>query len=309
MAILINFVSSQIATFEELVQDKLTACYGAMRFFQNGYFFPQTVELWYDAPSIALGGELRKEKSAQNLFEAYEILQNDLRNIQNQDLRRTIVIFRGVWKIEDIELAGYFSIHNSMEWRKVYGDIEISAYPKDDIEDIVDALWLTNDINGMIDKFIGNLYQDISKLRIAISQVVFCHGIWNKDDPAGIMAILLVGERRGLLRIFYDARRKEKSWDLEPMAKPLDTTFLLDTLEQTKIVEERINERLERDLVAELPAGSKLYIAKQRDSFGKLYDDISNAVIKPALAKLPKDELVRQRIEEGLKDYTEDGAT
>ena len=58
-------------------------------------------------------------------------------------------------------------------------------------------------------------------------------------------------------------------------------------------------------MVSELPTGSKLYIAKQRDSFAKLYEDISNAVIKPALAKLPKDELVRQRIEEGLRDYTE----
>lgn len=305
MAILINFARKQTASFEELTLDRLRACYEAIRFFKNNFFFPQTAELWYDAPSEALGGTFQREIPAQNPYEAYQILQNNLKNLLFQDLRRTIVIFRGVWKIENVELAGYFSIQNAVEWRKVYGDIEISAYAKGDIEDIVDALWLTNDIEGIVDNFIGDLNRSISSLRIGLSQVVFYRGIWNKDDPAGIMAILLVGERRGLLRIFYDALRKQKSWDLEPMARPLDTNFLLDTLEQTKVVEDRINERLERDVVLELPAGSKLYIAKEHDSFGKLYDDVSKAVIKPALAKLPKDESVRQRIEEGLKDYTE----
>jgi hypothetical protein len=305
MAILISIVRREAINYDELVLEKLATCYEAMKFFKDSFFIPQTAELWYNAPSEALGGEQKKELTIKDLFETRQVLASMLKNTLFQDLRKTIIIFRGVWKIENAELAGYFSIQNAPEWRKVYGDIEISAYPKGEIEDLVDALWLTTDVQGIIDHFIDDLNRGMSTLKIGLSQVVFYRGIWNKDDPTGIMAILLTGERRGLLRIFYEARRKEKSWDMEPMARPLDTSFLLDTLEKADIVRDRINERLEKDVIAELPAGSKLYIAKQRDSFEKLYDDISRTIIKPALAKLPKDESVRNQIEEGLKDYKE----
>ena len=173
-------------------------------------------------------------RSAENPYQTYQRLTNYLRTLQFLDLRRTIVIFRGVWKIENVELAGYFSIQNVPEWSKVYGDIELSAHPRGEIEDLVDALWLTEDIDGIINQFIRHLSRRILKLRIGLSRVVFYRGVWNKDDPSGIMAILIARERRGLLKIFYDARRKEKSWSLEPQAKPLDTNFFLDTLEKIK---------------------------------------------------------------------------
>jgi hypothetical protein len=59
-------------------------------------------------------------------------------------------------------------------------------------------------------------------------------------------------------------------------------------------------------MVAEVPIGSALYIAKERESFGKLFRDISSSVLKPAFAKLPKEEEVRERVEDGLREYHEE---
>lgn len=210
-----------------------------------------------------------------------------------------------MWNIKDVELAGYFSLHISRDWRKVYGDLEISAYPQGDIEDIVDAFWLMEDVTGIVGDFVKTFNRGISTLRIALSQMAFCEGIWNKDDPEAIKAIYITTERRGLLRLFYEARRKEEAWDMETFAKPLDTNFLLDTLEETDLVQERINKELEQDAALEIPVGSKLYIGKEPDSFKKLYRDVTESIIKPALSKLPKDTSVKTQIVEGLRDYPE----
>jgi hypothetical protein len=305
MAIIIMFTQKQALSYDEIVLDKLNACYEAVKYFQNKLFTSHTAELWYDAPSEALGGIPQGEIPAQNPYDALQILRGRLKNLISQDLRRVVVIFRGVWNIKDAELAGYFSLHIPDDWRKVYGDLEISAYPQGDIGDIVDALWLMEDVTEIVGDFVKTFNRGISTLRIALSQMAFCEGIWNKYDPEGIKAIYITSERRGLLRLFYEARRKEKAWDMEAFAKPLDTNFLLDTLEETDLVQERINRELEQDAALEIPVGSKLYIGKELDSFKKLYRDVTESIIKPALSKLPKDTSVKTQIVEGLRDYPE----
>ena len=87
----------------------------------------------------------------------------------------------------------------------------------------------------------------------------------------------------------------------------MNTRFLIDTLEHSKIVEGRINKRLRSNTISELPARSMIYIAKNRGDFGKLFSDISQSVIKPAFTELPRENDVKERIERGLKEYSDDG--
>ena len=71
------------------------------------------------------------------------------------------------------------------------------------------------------------------------------------------------------------------------------------------VVMERINRKLSQTMVAEVQSRSALYIAKERSSFEKLYDEISKTILKPALEKLPKEEAVKKAILEGLEEYRE----
>jgi hypothetical protein len=305
MAILVIFYRTKPATYLETIGDKLQACYEALKFFHKTLFLPQEAEVWFSAPSEAMGGNLARVFPAQNPLEATHAIYEYLKSLQYQDLRKTFVIFRGLWEINEIKLAGYFSLQNNYEWRKVYGDLEIATYAKGTFEDIVDALWVLQGLNGLIDRFVNEFQRNIQNLSIGLSQAIFCRGIWTREDPSSIMAIYLTGARRSLLKIFYDALKKSKEPDVISKSRPLDTRFLLDTLEENKDVEIRIKERLKRRMVAEIPVKSALYIAKERDSFGKLFKDISNSVLKPAFAKLPKEDQVREQIEDGLRDYHE----
>jgi len=68
----------------------------------------------------------------------------------------------------------------------------------------------------------------------------------------------------------------------------------------------RINKRLREALVVEKRTKSALYIAKERNSFATLYREISRTILKPALEKLPKEDVVREMIQHGLEEYREE---
>lgn len=303
MGIEITFHPTRIASSAEMARDRLKVCYEAIRFFQSGLFFPQDIEVWFTAPSEALGGTLAKSIVVKNLYADVESLYEYLNQLLLTDLSKTIVVFNGKWAFSGIELGGYFSIQNNNEWRTVYGDISISAYARGEFEDLTDGLWSVQDPRHLIVDFVKNLVQNTKNLSIGLAQINFSRGIFSEEDPTNLMAIYLSGERRSLLRIFYKALVESKDPAVVLKAQPLSSRFLIETLISKSIVKDRIDRRLEKDLVAEIPTRSALYIAKERESFAKLYADISEAVLKPALKKLPEAKLVEYQIEEGLKEF------
>lgn len=305
MGIQIRFSQIKPATYYERMRDKLKACFETVKFFYKGVFVPQDAEVWFTAPSEALGGRLARKVSARNPYEATEVLHEHLKELPFEDASKTIVMFKGLWQFNETMLGGYFSIQNSRKWREVYDDIEISAYAKGEFEDLVDVLWLTLDMPTLIPKFIQALEQGIRGTNIGLSQVTFSRGIPTKEDPTNLMAVYLVGERRSLLGIFYKALKESRDRSVAIKAKPLNTTFLLNTLVKQNIVGKRINERLREAMVVEKRTKSALYIAKERNSFATLYREISKAVLKPALEKLPKEDVVREMILHGLEEYRE----
>jgi len=305
MGIHITLFPIERATILDAILGRLQVCYEAMKFFKEGLFFAQDAEIWVHAPSESLGGSLKKTFPAKNLYEATETVNGYLNTLPFDQLIETFIIFKGNWEFNDVALSGYFSINNDTEWRKVYGDIEVSAYAKGDFEDIVDAFWATQNMVALIPRFVQTLQKAIEKTGLGVSQVTFSRGIPTEEDPSNLMAVYLVGERRGLLSVFYKARRKSMDPDIVAKAEPLNTYFFLKTLISQGVVMERINKKLNQTMVAEVQSKSALYIAKERTSFEKLYNEISKTILKPALEKLPKEEVVKNAILEGLEEYRE----
>jgi len=291
------------ANTSEITNDKLKICFGAIRFFKEALFNTEHVEIWTDSTSEALGGELIKEFPETNPYSAIDLVSRHLATLPPDQLIETIIVFRGTWAFEKYQMPGYFSVNNSREWRQVYGDIEISAYATGVYEDLVDAFWAEQDAASIVPKFIDSIDKSAQPTCLGLSQVTFSRGIPTEEDPSNLMSILLIGERRGLLGIFYRARRRSNDPEIVEKAEPLDTRFLLSTLVSEKLVTERIDRKLKEALVIEQKTKSALYIAKERNSFEKLYNEISEVVLRPALRKLPKSEYVREEILKGLEEH------
>lgn len=297
--------SKRPATYYTTTIDKLKACFELVRFFHKGLFFPQYAEVWFSAPSEALGGSLAKRTSAANPYEATNLLYEYLKELRFEDISKTIILFKGVWEFNETKLAGYFSVQNDAKWREVYGDIEISAYAKKEFGDLVDALWHSQPVTILIRRFIRTLKTAIAKSSLSLSEVTFSRGVPTREDPTNLMAIYALGERRGLLSLFYTALRQSKDRNVIFKAKPLNTRFLMNALAKEKIVEERITKRLQKAIVEEIRGRSAIYIAKDRNSFEMLFKEISETILKPALHELPKEEYVKEMIHKGLKEYRE----
>lgn len=303
----IKIVLSQMkpATTSQVILDRLKICFGAMRFFHKGLFLLQEAEVWLGAPSEALGGVLKKKLPTTNPYDALDALHRHLQTLPFGEVGETIIVFKGIWQFEGTSLEGYFSVQNAKSWREVYGDIEISAYARKEIEDIVDIFWQTQDMPTLIPRFLQDLKQTTQQLSMGLSLVSFSRGIPTEEDPTNLMAVYLVGERRGLLGIFYKARKRSLDPEVTAKSEPLSTTFFLNTLVEENLVKDRIDRRLREAMIVEVQSKSSLYIAKQRDSFEKLYDEISKTVLKPALEKLPKQDTVKDLIHKGLEEYKE----
>jgi hypothetical protein len=306
MAISIILGPLQAASALEIIEDRLEACREALRFFNNGLFFVKEVEIWVGAPSEALGGTKKGAFASNNFLETTEYAYKIIMELDFSDALNSLIIFRGVWEIEETKLAGYFSVQNEKERRKAYGDLEISAYPQGSIRDLVDALWKLNYVDNLVKDFLKEFQMNIASLKIRLSRAVFSHGLYSKSDPSGIMAIYLTGNRRNLLGLFYDALKKNEDPEISKKASPIDTNFFLDTLSENELVNERISKRLDEAFVTEIPVHSVLYIAKDPQSFGNLFGEITKAVMKPAFSKLLPEVEVKKRITEGLEEFKEE---
>ena len=306
MAIQVVFYQTRPATIGERILDKVKACYEAVRVFNNTLFHPQEIQVWLDATSLALGGKQVRVIPINNLYEDSEKLYQYLIGLPFTELTRSIVMFSGRWTFNNVELEGYFSVQNQDEWRKTYGDLTISTYAKGDYHDIVDGFWSLENARKIILDLIRSLAHPSTPLLVRPAQVSFSHGIYSDEDPTNLMAIYLSGERRSLLKIFYKALIASEDQSVVLKSKPLETKFLLDTLISNAIVTRRINKRLERDLIDELPAGSSLYFGRNPDSFKKLFAEITDAVLRPAFSKLPEATKVAEQIEEGLEEYKDE---
>lgn len=282
---------------------KLDYCVQAIRFFKDGLFTLENAEIWFDAPFESQGGQLHKKIDTTDFYATGQAVHQLLRRLTFEQLSRTIIMFNGIWNFDGIELGGYFSVNNNRIWRRVYRDIEIDAYGKGDFEDLVDVLWKTQDMTTLVPKFVDALTRSPSAERMAIYEILFSQGVPTDEDVTNLLATHFHGTRAQLMRFFYRVLRNSKDVWVTSRSTPIDNRFFIKTLYDEKLVQQRLTESIEEALLVERVGKSVTYVAKERDSFSRLYESFVSSVLKPALRELPPEEIVRETIEKGLREF------
>lgn len=276
-----------------------------IRYFHEGLvFIPENIEVWRNFPSESLGGKLETDKTRKitDLFRDIALLRKQLtdRAYPLDRLLSTIIVINGIWDLNGIKLAGFISINNNYNWRRVYRDIEVDAYGRGDIEDLVDALWKREDVCEVVSKFVSRMKmvekEQLSKPR----QIFLTSGVPVKGETENLMAIHLK-DRRDFIDFLYSTLRERGDPDIKDKMHPLDRDFFVNALASHRVTNRKLGEVLKDTFIREESGNSVTYIAKERNSFTRLYDEFYDTVFKPAMANLPKTKDVKLTIAKGLE--------
>src|SRR5208283_1611970 len=182
-----------------------------IRFFYGGRIFvPAEIRIWRGRPSQALGGEqLSPEIKVTDFPRDMANLKHQLSQFTLEQLLSTVIQIEGYCDIEGKQIAGFFSINNNSSWRDVYRDIEIDAYGRGEIEDLVDAIWQVEiNAQGTVKQLIKSLDNAEINQNTVINEVFFSIGVPTIGDMRNLRAIHCSG-RRALIRFMYSTMATE----------------------------------------------------------------------------------------------------
>jgi hypothetical protein len=287
----------------EVVLSRLHYTVQAIRFFYQGrVFVPYEILVWKGRPSEALGGE-QIEKITVNDFDkdisALVAKMSEQKLFPLEQLLATIIQINGTWNIDDTQLDGFFSANNSASWRSVYHDLEIDAFGKGEIEDLTDVFWKDKDLQGVIKRFIDSVDNARVGQKVMPREIFFSVGVPAKGEVGNLRA-LHCSQRRYLIDFMYSTLSENNVTDIHDKLGPLNKKFFIGAIANEKIVNDRLINALNETLITETVGNSVTYLAKDKDSFTKLYNKLFEDVFKPAFKNLPNANEVKEKIVTGL---------
>jgi hypothetical protein len=309
MGIYITLKRPEANTFRNFVLSRIHYATEIIRFFHDGrVFIPEEISVWHERPSEALGGHrVRSDVKISDFFRDLAKLKqefSDSKYYPFEQLISTIIKIAGYWDIEGTQLAGFFAINNNPSWREVYRDIEIDAYGKGEIEDLVDAIWKCENAQGIVKAFVQALNASAKGQSITPHEVFFSIGVPSKSEVKNIRGILCPS-RRYMLDFFYSTLSEQGEMDVRDKLGPLNKRFFVGAVAENKVATQKFEDALGKALIEENFGNSVTYFAKEPDSFARLYEKIYETVFKPAFKNLPRANDVRQRIANGLENISQ----
>lgn len=274
-------------------------------FFEGRIFVPENIEIWHHFPNKSLGGERKDRfpKDSEKIIDPFReiaLLRRLFTAYSFDQIIPSIIRINGVWDINGTKLAGFLSVNNNFTWRRVYRDIEMDAYGKGDIEDLVDALWKFEEISSIIDNFIKKMTLSAKNQSMEPREIYLTIGVPVKGEPENLMAIHFP-DKRDLIEFYYSTLSKLGEPEIKDKMNPLDKNFFISAISEHKTVERRLRKTLDAVAISEQIGNSVTYIARERNSFSKLYEQLYETVFKPAMKDLPRSKHVKSLIIKGLE--------
>jgi hypothetical protein len=271
-------------------------------FYEGRVFVPESIQVWMGFPSKTLGGQKKVDREVSEPFKDIALIRQELisGSYSFEQLLSTVIVISGSWDLAGNKLAGFISVNNNPAWRRVYRDIEIDAHGSGDIEDLVDMLWKSENREGIISDFIKKIKASEKEQKLVPYEIFFSIGAPVKGEVESLMAVHF-NQRKALIDFLYSTASEKGDPDVRDKMPPLARDFFIGSIADQEIVNERLERTLQEAFIKEYVGNSVTYIAKERESFTKLYERFYKAVFKPAMSELPRSEEVKLRIKKGLE--------
>jgi len=231
MGIYIHLLSSERMSPLAKALARVHYCYESIKYFYEGRFFiPDKIMIWMKAPSEALGGSLKRQVLIYDLHRDIKELQSYFeKRFYTEELFSSIVMVTGTWDLDGMKLAGFISCNNEYSWHRAYFDVEIDAYGKGEVEDIIDALWAKNMIETVAISFTKEMKLAGAKQLAKPREIYFSIGAPEYGEVENLIALHLQ-DWRDMIRFLYAKLRKEEELWIKNKVAPIDSGFYVSSI-------------------------------------------------------------------------------
>jgi len=281
---------------------RLHYSYEAARYFYQGrIFLPENIKIWLKAPSESLGGTLKDTIPITELYRAIEELRKQFaREFYYKELFSSIIIINGKWDINGEKFEGFVSANNEDSWRSAYYDVEIDAYARGEVEDLVDVLWGKQQLENLFPNFVSELRR-VGRGQLAKpTEIYFSIGAPEYGEVDNLVA-LRVQDRRRIIDFLYSKLRKSKESWIKSKIAPIDRGFFVSSVNEQRAVQMMFGRITQESLLVEKAGSSVVYVAKERDSFGKFYKKFKEMIFEPVSRDLPEAKEIKKKMLKGLE--------
>jgi hypothetical protein len=299
-------------SFDEQLYARLKLASEVVAYYSN-YFVPSNIEVWENSTVESLGGKIVRS------IPVGKDLVGDIRDVTAYvggygfpQKGNMIVRILGNWSVGKLpRVLGYVFVANERILRSVYGDVSMNAFSSGEIEDVVHLFLYDKTLaRFLIDDFaerFGHYEDEFFRVR----SLYFHEGAPARND----VTTLVAAHYSSINPFLYDAIMTIEDQGGEEIADsiaPYRSRFLVKSMKDVPDLQPFLEELFTKYGVVYNPHGSVVLSSRERDTFAKLFSELSDKVLKPMATELPNRKIlsakVRTAIEgKGLKGQTKLG--
>jgi hypothetical protein len=278
--------NSEYSPFDEELISRLRLAFDIANYYSD-YFSPISIEIWENATVQSLHGRMiRVLKAEKGLNTDLRDIVNYIREYSFRVKSKIIVRVLGNWVVANSPVVlGYVSVSNR-EMRPVYGDVSMNAFSKGDIDDVVDLFLKAGSATEfLIDSFaakFGHYEDEVFKVK----SLYFHEGAPSRSDITTLVAAHYGNINTFLLDSLYTAILQEPT--IGDSLSAYRYKFLVNTIHDVPDFPDFLATLFHKYGVLYNRHGSVILSTRERNSFAKLFGELSKQVLQPMAMELPK---------------------
>lgn len=271
----------------------------------SGWFRPIALEYWRNSTLPELGGKQMIGPTLEGVnrpSEAIGRIADYFRGRDIEELINSIIVVRGVWKIDEFNFPGYVSINNNLGWRTTYSDIEVDGYTNLDR----DFANIVLDSKDMGEGFYGRLMEKLTDIKhdaVKLAAVYFYDGPLSRSEVynARLVYYHSLPEVIADFLTSYKADLKDaENRTLLNKLNPYREQFLIASMLKNHQFMRELNSAFNNSQIVQTTTKSVLLVGKKDTSFKQAYDKMAKEVFQSIANNLPSTKQLAQKIDEAL---------
>jgi len=305
----ISLTPVQTASLRQQILDRINIGLKTVDVF-SGFLSLKRIEIWLGLPFEGDGTKAFEQVIETDNFSApqvSELVKKETAAMRIEELHSSIILLKCVWKFGEELTPGYISINNAWKWRKIYGDIEVDAYPSKEDWDFSDMVLTGRDAGETLFYRLVGEVKELKPKAVHLNSISMFQGLLSKSEIFNAKALYYPKQSelvKDLLRSYKEELKEKKDRRFRPHLTPFDNNFLVTSLWKNKIFRMKLDKQLTDSNIITTVGHSAFFAAKDKDSFVELYNDVKKGLFEPISLNLPNTRFVKSEIRRALAKDT-----